>query len=279
MRVDYHMHLEMGSLSLDYLEKFWLQAQRAGLDEIGISEHGHNFKQYKKIMEHLWTGENTYPEIVDWLEKGFSLDLDDYVALIQEGKKQGWPLKLGLEMDYIPGKEDEIAALIDAYPWDYVLGSVHFLEKWAFDVSPEVGWPDKDVNSAYQAYFTAMLAAASSGLFDSITHPDLIKIFGHRPSIPLEPYYEAMAAALAESDTCVEINSAGLRKPVGRIYPEPEFLAKCQAAGVPITLACDAHYPEDVGRDLDKAIELARSVGYTQVAIFTGRERILKPLG
>jgi histidinol-phosphatase (PHP family) len=88
-----------------------------------------------------------------------------------------------------------------------------------------------------------------------------------------------MAAALAESDTCVEINSAGLRKPVGRIYPEPEFLAKCQAAGVPITLACDAHYPEDVGRDLDKAIELARSVGYTQVAIFTGRERILRPLG
>ncbi|NLJ69149.1 MAG: histidinol-phosphatase HisJ family protein [Firmicutes bacterium] len=279
MRVDYHMHLEMGSLSLDYLERFCQQAQRAGLDEIGISEHGHNFRQYRKIMEHLWTGEGTYPKIVSWLKKGFSLDLDVYVDLIQEGKQRGWPLKLGLEMDYIPGKEAEIAALIDAYPWDYVLGSVHFLGKWAFDVSPEVGWPDKDVNSAYHAYFTAMLEAVSSGLFDSITHPDLIKIFGHRPRIPLEPYYEAMAEALAQSDTCVEINAAGLRKPVGIIYPEPEFLAKCQQAGVPITLACDAHYPEDVGKGLDEAIELARSAGYTEVAIFTGRQRTLQPLG
>ena len=278
MRVDYHMHLETGPLTLEYLERFWRQAQKAGLDEIGISEHGHNYKQFRKTMEHLWTGQNTYPEVVQWLEKDFSRDLDEYVALIQEGKKQGWSLKLGLEVDYIPGKEAEIAALIDAYPWDYVLGSVHFLDKWAFDFSPEVGWPEKDVNSAYQAYFTALTKAAASGLFDSITHPDLIKIFRHRPTISLEPYYAELAAALASSDTCVEINAAGLRKPVGRIYPEPELLVKCREAGVPITLACDAHYPEDVGKGLDEAIELARSTGYTQVAIFTGRQRTLVPL-
>lgn len=279
MKVDYHMHLEMGSLTLDYLEQFWRQAQAAGLDEIGISEHGHNFYQYEKIMGHLRTGEDAYPRIIQWLSNKFTLDLDDYVALIEAGKNRGWSLKLGLEMDYIPGKEAEIAAIIDAYPWDYVLGSIHFLGKWGFDFSPEVGWPDKDINSAYEAYFTALLEATSCGLFDSITHPDLIKIFGHQASIPLEPYYDAMVAALSETDTCVEINAAGLRKPVGIIYPHPEFLQKCHEADIPLTLACDAHYPSDVGRGLSEALELARSVGYTHFATFSDRQRSLQPIG
>ena len=279
MRVDYHMHLEKGSLTLDYLEQFWLQAKAMGLNEIGISEHGHNFRQYRGIMGHLARGAGDYPGIANWLSDKFSLHLDDYVALIQAGKERGWPLKLGLEMDYIPGKEKEIAEIIEAYPWDYVLGSVHFLGNWSFDFSPESGWPEKDINSAYVAYFTALLAATRSGLFDSITHPDLIKIFGHEPSIPLEPYYEALATALSKVDTCVEINSAGLRKPVGVIYPHPDFLQKCHAVGVPITLACDAHDPHDVGRDLEAAIVLAKSVGYTSVATFAKRRRILQPLG
>lgn len=279
MKVDYHMHLETGSLTLDYLEQFWRQAQAVGLDEIGVSEHGHNFYQYEGIMGHLRTGEDAYPKIIDWLDRKFSLDLDDYVALIEAGKNRGWSLKLGLEMDYIPGKEDEIAAIIDAYPWDYVLGSVHFLEKWGFDFSPEVGWPDKDINSSYDAYFTALLEATSSGLFDSITHPDLIKIFGHQATMPLEPYYDAMVAALSETDTCVEINAAGLRKPVGIIYPHPEFLRKCRQADIPITFACDAHYPNDVGNGLEQAIELARSVGYTHCTIFSDRQRSLHPIG
>ena len=279
MRVDYHMHLEKGSLTLDYLEKFWHQAQAAGVDEIGVSEHGHNFWQYEKIMGHLKEGTDSYPGVTRWLRDKFSLDLNDYVALIQAGKDRGWPLKLGLEMDYIPGKEREITEIIEAYPWDYVLGSVHFLGKWGFDFSPEDGWPGKDINSAYEAYFSALLKATSSGLFDSITHPDLIKIFGHRPSISLEPFYDAMATGLARADACVEINSAGLRKPVGIIYPHPDFLRKCRAAGVPITLACDAHHPDDVGKGLDAAIDLAQSVGYTHVATFTNRQRTLQPLG
>ncbi|NMB45806.1 MAG: histidinol-phosphatase HisJ family protein [Firmicutes bacterium] len=278
MKVDYHMHLEMGSLTLDYLEQFWRQAQALELDEIGISEHGHNFYQYEKIMGHVRTGADAYPEIVEWLDEKFSLDLDNYVALIQAGRDRGWALKLGLEMDYIPGKEAEIERIIQGYPWDYVLGSVHFLGKWGFDFSSEVGWPDRDVNRAYDAYFTALLEATSSGLFDSITHPDLIKIFGHQATIPLDSYYDAMAAALARTHTCVEINAAGLRKPVGSIYPDPSFLRKCHQAGVSITLACDAHYPHDVGNGLSEAIELARSVGYTHVATFTKRRRILQPL-
>ncbi len=279
MKVDYHMHLEMGSLTLDYLEQFWNRAQAAGLDEIGISEHGHNFSQYGKIMGHLRTGRDAYPEIIRWLEKKFTLDLDDYVDLIEAGRDRGWSLKLGLEMDFIPGKEAEIAEIIDSYPWDYVLGSIHFLGKWGFDFSPEVGWPDKDINSAYEAYFTALLEATSSGLFDSITHPDLIKIFGHQATIPLEPYYDLMTEALAETDTCVEINAAGLRKPVGLIYPDFNFLKKCRKANIPITLACDAHYPHDVGRDLDQVLEFARSAGYTHIATFTNRQRSLQPLG
>ena len=176
------MHLEMGSLTLDYLEEFWHQAQVARLDEIGVSEHGHNFRQYKSIMGHIRDNAMLIPR----LRAGSAdspLDLDDYVNLIQTGKDRGWSLKLGLEMDYIPGKERR-SPDHRRLPWDYVLGSVHFLGQWGFDFSPEVGWPDKDVNSAYEAYFSALIAATRSGLFDSITHPDLIKIFGHEPVSP-----------------------------------------------------------------------------------------------
>ncbi|NLK07345.1 MAG: histidinol-phosphatase HisJ family protein [Firmicutes bacterium] len=279
MRVDYHMHLENGPLTLEYLEQFWSHAKKNDIDEIGISEHGYYFQQYENIMEHFVKLMDHDPVIAAWLKDAFLLDLEDYVDLVEEGKNRGWPLKLGLEMDYIPGKEEEIAALIEAYPWDYVLGSVHVLGDWCIDYSPDAGWPEKDINSAYAAYFTALVDAANSGLFDSITHPDLIKIFGHRPSMSLQPFYEEAATALSRSHTCVEINAAGLHKPVGVIYPHPKLLEECLKQQVPITLACDAHWPEHVGRGLDEAIDLAKSIGYTQVATFTRRKIELKPLG
>lgn len=279
MRLDYHMHLEKGSLTIDYLEQFWQVARKRNIDEIGISEHGHNFREYQPIMGHLGQGQDAYPELAEWLQGKFTYRMDDYVALIEEGKRRGWHIKLGVEMDYIPGKEAEIARLIDAYPWDYVLGSVHFLGKWGFDFSPEVGWKERDIDAAYQEYFHTLQQAANTGLFDSITHPDLIKIFRYEATISLEPLYEAVAAALAEAGCCVEINAAGLRKPVGEIYPTAPYLQKCREKGVPITLACDAHIPADVGNGLDEAIELARSCGYTEVASFTRRQRVLQPLG
>ena len=88
-----------------------------------------------------------------------------------------------------------------------------------------------------------------------------------------------MADAIAESGVAVEVSTAGLRKPVGELYPHPDLLAACRKRGVPVTLASDAHSPQLVGRDFDRAVQLLRSVGYDTVTIFEQRDARQEPLG
>lgn len=279
MIADYHMHLENGPMTVDYIKEFVAMAQARGVDEIGISEHGHRFREYWPIMRHIVEGQDADPQVAIWLNKEFSLCVDQYIDVVLEAKQLGLPVKLGIELDYIPGMEDQIAKFIDSRPWDYVLGSVHFLGQWAIDFSPEVGWPDRDVDSAYEAYFLTLQQAARSGLFDVITHPDLIKIFGHRPSKAINDFYQETAQAMADGGVCCEVSAAGLRKPVQEIYPVRELLSACCQQQVPITLSSDAHWPEDAGRNIDRAIALAKECGYTQLAVFSERKYTLMPMG
>ena len=122
-----------------------------------------------------------------------------------------------------------------------------------------------------------MLArAAQSGLFDSLSHPDLVKIFGAR----VDAFdYTAVADAIADSGVAVEVSTAGLRRPVGELYPHPDLLAACRERGVPATTGSDAHVPELVGRDFDRARELLRSAGYETVTVFEQRRARQEPLG
>ena len=122
--------------------------------------------------------------------------------------------------------------------------------------------------------------AARSGLFDSLSHPDLIKHHGPRPDAEsVQWLHEDTADAIEAAGVCIEVSSAGLYKPVGELYPDPPLLEACRARGVPITLASDAHEPKNVGRDLDCAVEYARAAGYETVTVFEARERRQEPLG
>lgn len=279
MIADYHMHLENGSFTVDYISQFVETALARGVDEIGISEHGHHFIEYKPIMQHLAEGDDAYPQIVKWMSDDFHFPVDEYIDVLLKARDRGMPIKVGIELDYIPGFEEEIASFLAGRPWDYVLGSVHFLDKWGIDISPEIGWGEKNVDQVYRQYFGVLQKAARSGLFDVITHPDLVKIFRHRASIPLTEIYRETAEAMANGNVCCEVSAAGLRKPVGEIYPVPELLKLCREHSVPITLSSDAHYPKDAGLNLDKAIALAKECGYTELALFTERTRTLVPLG
>ena len=205
-------------------------------------------------------------------------DLDDYVVAVQEAKARGLPVKLGLEVDYFPGIEVELAELLQPYPWDYVLGSVHFVD--GFPVDQEPGLVHRvPVGEAWRRYFVCLRNAARSGLFDSLAHPDLIKFFGMRPPDEETHYLHLETAdAIEAAGVCVEVSAAGLHKPVGELYPDRELLAACRERGVPITLASDAHQPEHVGRDLDRAAAFAREVGYETVTVFEARERQQEPL-
>jgi histidinol-phosphatase (PHP family) len=262
--VDYHMHLRAPDETLDHsleaVEQFVEAAAARGVDEIGFSEHVYYFQETRP----LWT--------VPYHVERCRYPLEPYVDAVVAAKRQGMPVKLGLEVDYAPGREQETRELLEPYPWDYLIGSIHFVGAHGIDGEPnlvaEVG-----VEEAWRRYYDMLGQAARSGLFDTLAHPDLVKMFGDE--IP----WDWGAVAGAVDGVCLEVSSAGLHKPHGKLYPNPELLAQARRRGVRITLASDAHVPQNVGRDLDRAIDHAREAGYDTVTVFDEREARQEPLG
>src|SRR5262245_38914648 len=239
------------------VEPFVETAARRGVDEIGFTEHVYYFRQTRALWNRPYEAERCV------------YDLDDYVEAVVEAKRRGLPVKLGLEVDHVGERQDELAAVLEPYPWDLLLGSVHTVSGLALDAEPEGGvWEGLSVDEVWRRYFDALGELAASGHVDVLAHPDLPKIFGRRPEGGLEyPALEGVA---------LEISTNGRYKPVGELYPDPAFL---EAAKAPITLASDAHVPENVGRDFDHAVELARAAGYETVTVFEGRRARQEPLG
>jgi histidinol-phosphatase (PHP family) len=264
--VDYHMHLrnEREEIAHDVrsVEPFVAAALAVGVDEIGFTEHVYYFTQTRT----LWT--------VPYHVERCRYDLDAYVHAVLQARERGLPVKLALEVDYVPGREEETRELLAPYPWDYLLGSVHFIDGFGIDGRPRLA-DEVGVEETYRRYFDVLVLAARSGLFDSLSHPDLVKVFGARAAFD----YTEVAAAIAEAGVAVEVSTAGLRKPVGELYPHPHFLAACRMHGVPITLASDAHVPSLVGRDFDRARELMRSAGYETITVFDERRARQEPFG
>ena len=260
MIVDYHMHLrdsrERIAHTVEGVEPFVDTAAARGVDEIGFTEHVYYFRQTRALWELPYQTERCV------------YDLDAYVEAVVEAKGRGLPVKLGLEVDYVGGRQDELAAILEQYPWDYLLGSVHWLDGLAVDSSPDAGvWTEWPVEQVWRRYFEALAELAASGHVDVLAHPDLAKIFRRRPERIEYPPLAGVA---------LEISTNGRYKPVGELYPDPELLA---ATGLPITLASDAHVPENVGRDFDLALDLARAAGYETLTVFEGRIARQEPLG
>ena len=268
MIVDYHMHLRNGSEEIAHdtwtVDPFVEAARGAGVDEIGFTEHIYYFKQTSSLWD------------VPYQSERFVYDIEKYVQAVVSARERGLPVKLGLEVDYVRGREDETRELLAPYPWDYLLGSVHFIDGLGVDGEEPRLLDVVGVDEAWRVYFETLAAAARSRLFDALSHPDLVKIFGVRPD---SFDYSDTADAIAESGVAIEVSTAGLRKPVGELYPDPAFLSACRERGVPVTLASDAHSPDVVGRDFDRALELMRSAGYETVTVFEQRRARQEPLG
>ena len=264
MIVDYHMHLRAPDESIDHtveaVERFVEQAAEGGIDEIGFTEHIYYFEQTRP----LWSMPYHVERCV--------YDIEPYVDALLEAKRRGLPVKLGIEVDYEPGREEETAEALAPYPWDYVLGSIHFLDGLGIDAEPSLV-DSLGAEGAWRRYYEALGLAGRSGLFDSLAHPDLVKMFGDE----IEWDWDAVVGSL--DGVAIEVSSAGLHKRHGRLYPNPALLQAARKRGLPITLASDAHVPQNVGRDLDRAIEHARAAGYETVTLFDRREPRQEPLG
>jgi histidinol-phosphatase (PHP family) len=269
--VDYHMHLRdpRGRIAhtVEAVERFVETAARRGVDEIGFTEHVYYFRQTREIWD------------VPYQTERCVYDLDAYCSAIVEAKRQALPVKLGLEVDHVGARQARLGELLSSYPWDFLLGSVHRLD--GLDVNQEPGvWGSGSVEEVWRRYFAALGELAASGMVDVLAHPDIVKIFGRRPGADVAAELHTTAAArIARAGVAVEVSTAGLHKPVGEIYPSPNFLRACRELGVPVTLASDTHTPEHVGRDFGAALAFARDAGYDRVAVFEARRRRLVRLG
>jgi histidinol-phosphatase (PHP family) len=273
MLTDYHTHLRPDLpdtpperyFTEENLRRYLDAARARGVAELGFAEHVYRFREALDVWRHPF-----------WVECAHD-SLDDYVQFV--GAAKG--VKLGLEVDWLPGREEQLAALIDAHPWDYVIGSVHFIAKGAVDHDGYDAWESADADEVWSAYFRALGDAAASGLFDVLAHPDLVKVWGARrpaPRRPLRHYYELAMPAIESADVAIEVSTAGLRKPVGEIYPARELLEMCVAAGKPIALSSDAHEPDTIGHGYEAAVALLLEVGTDRICVFERRERREEPI-
>ena len=256
-KVDYHMHTPLCGHAVGEPEEYVKQAMAVGLEEIGFSDHAplvsHEDARYTMNASQL----PLYHGMIESVQKKF----------------KNFTIKLGLEADFIPGFEAKTRALLSGYSYDFVIGSIHFIDNWAFDDPDEkIRWKDKDINQVYRDYYKLLRKSAESGLFDIMGHVDLVKKFGHRASDDLTGEVENTAKVFEKSGVTVEINTSGLRKPVKEIYPSLGILKIYRKAGVPITFSSDSHDPRDVGKDYDKAAALAKEAGYKEYLVFERRK-------
>jgi histidinol-phosphatase (PHP family) len=273
---DYHVHLRRdddysdprtGPFTPANAERYREAAAERGIEELGAAEHIYRFQQALEVWTHpFWRG---YAKD----------DIDDYCQFVREETD----LRLGIEADFIAGREDRTANLLEARDWDYVVGSVHFLRDEAVDLEGEWGiWRHSDPEKVWARYFDTLGEAARSGLFDILAHPDLVKVFSGQVPTPdgdLRRFYERAMDGIAESDVAVEVSTAGLRKPVAEIYPATAFLEMCLEAGCPVALSSDAHEPSQLGFEYERAVELLSDLGVGEIAVFERRERRMEPLG
>ena len=240
------------------------QAIKAGLEEIGFSDHSPMPKD----------------DFDEW--RMADRQLDEYVRKVEQARKDhpNLIIRLALEVDYIPGYEDWIRQLARRHPWDYFIGSVHYIsDSWAIDSPNQISqWKSRPALEVWTKYLERLTMAAESGLFEIIGHADLCKKFCFYPEEDCTPLFIRFLEAASRHNVAMELNTAGLRKDCKEIYPSPSIVQLARKAGVRITFGSDAHAPEEVGMNFREAIQLARSAGYTHSCRFIQRRREEIPL-
>ena len=284
--IDYHVHLWPHAMraeaSEQRLERLAVYCDRAAAEEVGeiaLTEHFFRFTQGRAAVGDFWLDEPGLPFAATmgaYFDHHATADLDAYVTAACEARDAGLPVVVGLEVDYYPGKMDAVARLLDGYPFDVLLGSVHWLGTWQFDLLDDEGclaeWDRRRVEDVWRRYTEALEELAATRTCDVLAHPDLVKLAGRRPSeATLDECYDRMAEAALASGMAAEISSAGFRAPVGEQYPATGLLARFAARGVPVTTASDSHGPGCVGERASELGRFAAAAGYTTLRAFRQR--------
>ena len=287
--IDYHLHLwphseSSGWLQLDQIAQYCEEAARHGVTELALTEHSHRFVDVASIVGPFWLRyghEPTSSSMAAYWDFHARNSLEAYVTLAQRAKDEGLPVKIGLEVDYYKDQMDDVSQLLAQYPFDVLIGSVHWLGTWQLDdIDSDVNmheWTVRDVDQCWKDYALALDELCSSTSVDVLAHPDLIKVAGYYATSPGE-FWDAMADSAAKVDVSLECSSAGWKKPVAEQYPALGFLDRLVAKGVTFTTASDAHRLERVGERAGDLADLLEARGVTQLASYNQRQRQMIPL-
>jgi histidinol-phosphatase (PHP family) len=248
-RTDYHIHTTFSD-GRAKPEEYVEAAIRLGLNEIGFSEH-----LTLSAEPQRWSMNPAR--------------LSEYISYISSLKKRypGIAIRTGIELDFFPGKNKELSEICNAYPFDYIIGSVHYMGEQTVDLGPEF-YIGKDINVIFENYFNLICEAISSGLFDIIGHVDLVRIHRFSPSNDISNLYEMVADSLARHNVTFELNTNGRNKPLGDFYPDRKYLHIFANHGAHVCVNSDAHYPVRVGQFFDEAYELLRINGFSEMSAF-----------
>ncbi|HEY3941875.1 MAG TPA: PHP domain-containing protein [Acidimicrobiales bacterium] len=281
--LDYHLHLwphdeRETPLGLEQIAAYCERAAAAGVVEVALTEHLFRFTQASTLLGGFW--DHAEPRVLrgsmaHYWEHHAHADLDLYVTCVEAAKRAGLPVVLGLEVDYYRGHMEEVAELLAGYPFDVLLGSVHWLGVWRFDDlddPPSVAeWSAREVDRVWDAYTEAVEELAATGTCDVLAHLDLVKVTGAVPGSPTE-WWDRLAEATARHGLATEVSSAGWRKPAGEQYPANPLLTRLAARGVPFTTASDAHRLEQVADRADDLRALLAGAGVTHLQGYRRRQ-------
>lgn len=270
-----------GPYPLERVRRFVAAAAERGVERLAFTEHFYRFFESDDVLGPFWEQENA--SLGDRTRRDVLADrrlsLERFVDVILEAKDAGMPVLLGVEVDFFPETIEDVVAFLEPYPVDVLVGSVHWIGGFGFDKGhSREEWERRGHRSVYEQYFALASKLAASGLVDVIAHPDRVKMKGIRlPSEPMD-LYESLVESAVSSDVSVEINSGGLRHEVGEVYPSKRLLEMFAGADLSLTMASDAHVPEYAGWRLDHLSALAMEAGFTHMARYEERRRILEPL-
>ena len=290
---DYHVHLhphgpytgkgpKPGHYPIDHIEAYFESAYANGATEVGFSEHFYRCVESKGVLGKWWSLDPR-KDLRDftkaYVRSERVLSLERYVQAVVDAKDRGLPVKLGLEVDFFPRTVDAVAEFLKPYPFDFLVASTHWVGAWGIDLEQQkYQFERTGRRKAYEEYFAVETELAASGYFDILAHADVVKKRGIFLDSPPLDLYEELAVAASRGGTAVEVSTAGIYQPAGEMYPSEPLLKRFYNHNVPITIVSDAHFPDQCGRDRYKAINLARSVGYTQRIEFTKRVGNMVPL-
>lgn len=269
--VDLHNHT-LHSHAKDTTEDMAASAFAKGMAVFGMSEHSLRPEGYVYADDYQ-------PK----LAAGFSSYIAE-VMEVRERYKGRMDVLLGLEMDFMPAETAYAAESVAQYPYEYVIGGLHFQGRWGFD-GPAGDWDplgDDQVRAAFVRYYQDLTAMANTGLFQIAAHPDLIKL--HRKQA-FDAWLETPESkeiitvalkAMKDGGMAMEISSAGIRKGLGEPYPGPAIMAIARDLQLPVSFGSDAHRAEDVAYAFDTLADYARRFGYSRSAVFKNRTMSLR---